>query len=97
MNWSDFTAAAAADELKVSDITIRRAIKAGTLPARKHGGTWYIAPGDLEVFRQMREGDPTSDVGLAAMEALMRRVFSEEIARYFEARRGMSDDVGSPR
>ncbi len=46
----------AADELGVHYMTAYRYVRTGRLPAQRVGGTWQIAPADLELVRRVRPG-----------------------------------------
>lgn len=50
---SDFlTLHEAAERLGVHYMTAYRYVRLGRLPAHKDGGTWQVAPGDLDLFQQ---------------------------------------------
>ncbi len=46
----------AADELGVHYMTAYRYVRTGRLPAKRVGGTWQIAPADLELVRRVGSG-----------------------------------------
>jgi excisionase family DNA binding protein len=46
----------AADELGVHYMTVYRYVRTGRLPATRVGGTWHVAPADLELVRRVGHG-----------------------------------------
>lgn len=59
---SDFlTLHEAAERLGVHYMTAYRYVRLGRLPAHKDGGTWQVAPGDLELFQQRHANDSSED------------------------------------
>ena len=59
----DLTLQAAADVLGVHYMTAYRYVRLGLLPAVKVGGTWRVAPADLDVFRSGGPMGPQLDGG----------------------------------
>ena len=57
MRAQPLTLPEAAEELGVHYMTVYRYVRTGRLPAKRVGGTWQIAPADLELVRRVGPGD----------------------------------------
>ena len=96
---TDLTASAAASTAHVSDRTIVRACLADRnspnyLVGERRGGSWHIKPDDLEIWIRKRKArirskkvknHPTLTVDMSELEALLRRVVSEENQRLLQS------------
>jgi excisionase family DNA binding protein len=73
LSRDSYTAREAADALRLSERTIRRAIHHGDLAATKWGGVFRIPPGELARFGAERRGEAAPAVAPAALRRLLSR------------------------